>query len=173
MKQIIFKTMLFVCAFLLIGMAQAQTVSGTVSDPNGPLPGANVAVKGTNIGAISNFDGEYTLENVPADATLVFSFVGFITQEVPVNGRNSINITLNEDASNLDEVVVIGYGTQSIKDATGAVSVVTADEFNKGVISSPEQLIQENLPVCKSHNQVESLERGFRLGFEYSFGTFQ
>ncbi|MFO7721119.1 MAG: TonB-dependent receptor [Gillisia sp.] len=142
MKQIIIKNMLFVCAFLLIGMAQAQTVSGTVSDPNGPLPGANVAVKGTNIGAISDFDGQYTLENVPSDAVLVFSFVGFITQEVPVNGRATVNVTLNEDASSLDEVVVIGYGTQSLRDATGAVSVVNADQFNKGVISSPEQLIQ-------------------------------
>lgn len=142
MKQIIFKNMLFVCAFLYIGMAQAQTVSGTISDPNGPLPGANVAVKGTNIGAISDFDGEYTLENVPSDAVLVLSFVGYITQEVPVNGRSIINVNLEADAAELEEVILIGYGTTTVKDATGSVASVSSKDFNKGVIASPEQLIQ-------------------------------
>ena len=122
--------------------AQAQTVSGTVTDANGPLPGANVVIQGTNNGTITDFDGKYTLNNVPTDAILVFSFVGFNTQQIPVRGRSTIDVTLEENASALSEVVVIGYGTQSVKDATGAVSVVSSDDFNKGVISSPEQLIQ-------------------------------
>lgn len=144
MKQIILRSMLFVFAVMMTGIVHAQslTVSGTVSDATGPLPGANVAVKGTNIGTVTDFDGNYTLNEVPQNGTLIFSFVGFVAQEVPVNGRTSINVNLAEDAGALDEVVVIGYGTTSIKDATGAVDVISSEDFNKGVISSPEQLIQ-------------------------------
>lgn len=144
MKQIILRGMLFVFAMMMTGILHAQTltVSGTVSDATGPLPGVNVALKGTNIGAVTDFDGNYSISNVPENGTLIFSFVGIITQEVPVNGRTSINVTLVEDAAALDEVVVIGYGTTTIKDATGAVDVISAEDFNKGVISSPEQLIQ-------------------------------
>jgi len=129
---------------MMTGILHAQTlsVSGTVSDATGPLPGANVAVQGTDIGTVTDFDGNYSLNNVPENGTLSFSFVGFVAQEVPVNGRTSINVTLAEDAAALEEVVVIGYGTTTIKDATGAVDVISSEDFNKGVISSPEQLIQ-------------------------------
>ncbi|THD69763.1 TonB-dependent receptor [Robertkochia marina] len=142
MKNNLLKAMVLLGAFLCFALTQAQTVSGTVSDPSGPLPGANVLVKGTSIGTQTDFDGNYTLENVPSDGVLVFSYVGFVSQEVPVNGQSTINVTLQEDAQALDEVVVIGYGTQAIEDATGAVDVVSSDDFQKGVISSPEQLIQ-------------------------------
>ena len=118
------------------------TVTGVTSDANGPIPGVNILVRGTTNGAISDFDGNYTLNNVPEDATLVFSYVGFQTKAVAVNGQTVINVTLNEDAAELEAVVVIGYGTQSIKDATGAVAVVTSEDFNQGSIVSPEQLIQ-------------------------------
>lgn len=142
MKDNLLKSLVILGAFLCFGMTQAQTVSGTVSDANGPLPGASVLVKRTTNGTQSDFDGNYTLNNVGSDAVLVFSYVGFATQEVAVNGRSTINITLKEDAQALDEIVVIGYGTQQIRDATGAVAVVTSKDFNKGVIASPEQLIQ-------------------------------
>ncbi len=144
MKQISLRSMLFVFAIMMTGILHAQTlsVSGTVSDATGPLPGVNVAVKGTNIGAVTDFDGNYSINNVPENGTLIFSFVGIVTQEVPVNGRTSVNVTLAEDAAALDEVVVIGYGTTTIKDATGAVDVISSEDFNQGVISSPEQLIQ-------------------------------
>jgi len=142
MKHVILKSMLFFASLLLAGMAQAQTVSGTVSEPNGPLPGANVLVKGTTNGTTTDFDGNYTLNNVPSDATLVFSYVGFSQQEVAVNGRSTISVTLEEDAAALEEVVVIGYGSTTVKDATGSVASVTSEDFQKGVISSPEQLIQ-------------------------------
>ena len=144
MKQITLRSMLFVFAIMMTGILHAQTlsVSGKVSDATGPLPGANVAVEGTDIGTVTDFDGNYSLNNVPQNGTLIFSFVGFTNQEVAINGRTSINVTLAEDAAALDEVVVIGYGTTSIKDATGAVAVVSSEDFNKGVISSPEQLIQ-------------------------------
>jgi len=128
-------------AFLCFGLTQAQEVTGTVSDSNGPLPGASVVVKGTTTGTQTDFDGNYTIE-AGSDATLVYSYVGFKTQEVAVNGQSSINVTMQEDAEALEEVVVIGYGTTTVKDATGSVAAVTAEDFNGGIIASPEQLIQ-------------------------------
>ena len=142
MKITLLKSFLLVGAILCFGLVEAQEVSGTVTDANGPLPGASVVVKGTTTGTQTDFDGNYTLSNVDANATLVFSYIGYSTQEVPVNGRSTINVVLQEDAQALDEVVIIGYGTTTVKDATGAVTAVTAEDFNGGVIASPEQLIQ-------------------------------
>ncbi|MCM5661913.1 SusC/RagA family TonB-linked outer membrane protein [Galbibacter mesophilus] len=142
MKNNFLKGLAFVGALLCFSMVQAQTVSGTVSDATGPLPGANVLVKGTTNGTQTDFDGNYSLDNVDANATLVFSYVGFSSKEIPVNGQSTINATLTEDAQALDEVVVIGYGTTTKQDATGAVDVVSSEDFNQGVIASPEQLIQ-------------------------------
>tara|TARA_Y100000815_G_scaffold275801_1_gene317998 strand:+ start:15616 stop:18543 length:2928 start_codon:yes stop_codon:yes gene_type:complete len=82
------------------------------------------------------------LNDVPANATLVFSYVGFKTAEASVNGQTTVNITLEEDSNTLDEVVLIGYGQTTVRDATGSVASVTSEDFNQGVISSPEQLIQ-------------------------------
>ncbi|WP_108422627.1 SusC/RagA family TonB-linked outer membrane protein [Flagellimonas amoyensis] len=142
MKITLLKSFLLLGAFLCFGMIKAQTVSGTVSDGNGPLPGASVLVKGTTNGTQTDFDGNYTLNNIDGSATLVFSYIGYKTVERAVNGQSTINVTLEEDAQALDEVVIIGYGQTTIKDATGAVAAVTSEDFNKGVISSPEQLIQ-------------------------------
>ncbi|MCK8521139.1 TonB-dependent receptor [Aquimarina sp. D1M17] len=143
MKSMILKRLIFLLVFLSGGMMFAQiTVSGVVSDPNGPVPGINVIVKGTNQGASTDFDGKYTIDNVAEDAILVFSYVGFQTQEVAVGGQTTINVTMVEDASELDEVVVVGYGTQSVRDVTGSVASVKAEDFNSGVIASPEELIQ-------------------------------
>ncbi len=142
MKFTLLKGLLLVGALLSFGLVQAQDVSGNVSDANGPLPGASVLVKGTTNGTQSDFDGNYTLNNVASEATLVFSYIGYSTVEVPVNGQSTINIVLEEDAEALEEVVIIGYGTTTVKDATGAVTAVSADDFNGGVIASPEQLIQ-------------------------------
>src|SRR5690606_1296567 len=122
---------------------QAQiTVSGTVSDAMGPLPGANILVKGTTNGTQSDFDGNYSLDNVEEKDILVFSYVGFKTQEIPVNGRSTINVSMVEDAQALDEVVIIGYGETTRRDATGSVVSVKAEDFNQGVIAAPEELIQ-------------------------------
>ncbi len=141
MKITLLKSLLIVGTFLCFGLTQAQEVTGTVSDANGPLPGASVVVKGTTTGTQTDFDGNYSIE-AGSDATLVFSYVGFKTQEIAVNGQSSINVTMLEDAEALEEVVVIGYGTTTVKDATGSVTAVTAKDFNGGVIASPEQLIQ-------------------------------
>ena len=142
MKITLLRSFLLVGAFLCFGWAQAQEVSGNVSDASGPLPGASVVVKGTTNGTQTDFDGNYTLDGVDANAVLVFSYIGYATQEVPVNGRSTINVVLQEDAQALEEVVIIGYGQTTVKDATGAVAAVTSEEFNSGVIASPEQLIQ-------------------------------
>ena len=142
MKITLLRSFALLGAFLCFGIAQAQTVSGTVSDANGALPGASVLVKGTSNGTQTDFDGNYTLNDVDAAATLVFSYIGFSTQEIAVNGQSTINVTLQEDAQALDEVIIIGYGSTTVKDATGSVTAVKAEDFNTGVISSPEQLIQ-------------------------------
>lgn len=132
--------MLLFVAILCVGIAQAQTVTGTVTEGSGPLPGANVIVKGTSNGTTTDFDGGYTLNNVPSDATLVFSYVGYTTKEIAVAGQTTINANLESD-NTLDEVVLIGYGTTTVKDATGSVTSVTSKDFNQGVIQSPEQLL--------------------------------
>lgn len=142
MKKMIFRSLLGVLTFLCFSMGQAQTVTGTVVDETGPLPGVNVSIRGTSTGTTTDFDGVYSLSGVPNDAILVFSFVGYATQEIGVNGRSVINVNLLTDAAELSEVVVIGYGQTTVRDATGAVSSVSSEEFNRGVISSPEELIQ-------------------------------
>ncbi|MEX0312779.1 MAG: SusC/RagA family TonB-linked outer membrane protein [Allomuricauda sp.] len=142
MKITLLKSLLLLGAFICFNAVKAQTVSGTVSDANGPLPGASILVKGTTNGTQSDFDGNYTLNDVGDGAVLVFSYIGFSTQEISYSGQATINVTLQEDTQALDEVVIIGYGTTTVKDATGAVAAVNSEDFNGGVISSPEQLIQ-------------------------------
>jgi len=142
-NKLLTKLLVLPIVLLLGGSTWAQiTVSGTVSDNNGPVPGVNVVVKGTTNGAQTDFDGNYSLSDVANDATLVFSYIGYATQEVAVNGQTTLNVTLSEDVEALAEVVVIGYGTTTVRDATGAVAAVSAEDFNQGVITSPEQLIQ-------------------------------
>jgi len=122
----------------------ALTVSGKVTDKvdGSGLPGVNIGVKGTAIGTTTGADGSYTLNNVPDNATLVFSFVGYVSQEIAVGNQSTINIILSSDIKTLDEVVVIGYGTQQKKDVTGGVVAINSKDFNQGIISSPEQLLQ-------------------------------
>lgn len=118
------------------------SVSGRVTDSKGEgLPGVSVVVKDASSGTITDVDGNYRLQ-VPDNAALIFSYVGFITREVKVNYRSVIDVALEENLQELDEVVVIGYGTQQKKDLTGAVSSLSEEDFNVGSISSVEQLVQ-------------------------------
>lgn len=129
--------------FLMPTLFFAQnTVSGTVTEESTslPLPGVNVIIKGTAIGAATDFDGKYQL-NVNNGDILVFSYVGYIQQEVTYNGQSTIDIQLIEDAAQLEEVVVIGYGTTTKKDATGSVEAITSEDFTKGNIVTPENLL--------------------------------
>lgn len=129
MKSTMLKGLLLFGAFLCFGLVEAQTVTGIVSDQAGPLPGASVLIKGTTNGTQTDFDGNYTLDNVDGNAVLVFSYIGFKTVEIPVEGRSTINVTMEEDAAALDEVVVTGYGSQSKRDVTGSVSTVDVEQL--------------------------------------------
>lgn len=118
-----------------------KTVSGTVLDDSGyPAIGVTALIKGTSTGTSTDIDGHYKLV-VPSDATIVFSCMGFVTKEIPVNGRSVIDVQLKADTEVLADAVVIGYGTTSKKDLTGSVATMKAKDFNAGLISTPEQLI--------------------------------
>ena len=127
--------------FLSIGAFAQQSVSGLITDNSGnPLPSVNVIIKGTNVGVSSDFDGNYQI-NVDNGQILVFSYIGFDSVELTVNGANQ-DVKMTESDSELDEVVVIGYGTVRKKDLTGAVDLVTEKNFAKGSVVSPQQLIR-------------------------------
>jgi TonB-linked SusC/RagA family outer membrane protein len=127
--------------FLSLGAFAQQSVSGLITDSSGtPLPGVNVIIQGTNIGVSSDFDGNYQI-NVDNGQILVFSYIGYDSVELTVNGTNQ-DVKMTESDSELDEVVVIGYGTVRKKDLTGAVDLVTEKNFAKGSVVSPQQLIR-------------------------------
>ena len=128
--------------FPLVMFAQ-QTVKGTVTEASGgtALPGVGVLIKGTTTGTATDFDGNYMLENVNPGDVLVFSYVGFTTQEITVGNNTTINVVLTESAEALDEVVIVGYGTTTVKDATGSVTSVKSKELNRGLIVSPDQML--------------------------------
>ncbi len=134
--------LLTLLSFSLTALAQ-QKVTGKVKDSSGePVIGASVVVKGNNtMGTITDFDGNFMLD-VPAKSVLVISYLGYVTQEVPTAGKNSLEIVLKEDTKTLDEVVVIGYGTQRKGDVTSSVASVKADNFVKGAVKDVGQLIQ-------------------------------
>ncbi len=142
-----------------------QTINGKVVDQSGvPLLGANILVKGTSNGTQSDFDGNFTLDLSSADATLVVSYIGYLTKEVVVGNQTNITITLAEDAEGLDEVVLVGYTTQNRKDITGAISSVNVADLQKlpggnvanllqgqvsGVISTPGSGAPGSAPVIR------------------------
>ncbi len=121
---------------------QGIKVVCTVNDASGPVIGANVIIKGTSTGNITDLDGRAILENVPGNATLVISYIGYLTREIPVNNQSTISITLYEDTKALQELVVVGYGTQQKKDITGSVAVVDTKELQKSSGSSATQQLQ-------------------------------
>lgn len=119
---------------------QQKTVSGKVIDASGsPLPGVTVIIKGTTNGTVTDFNGDYTIPNVPGDGILVFSFVGMESQEKPVAGKSIINVAMQEGTIGLDEVVAIGYGVVRKRDLTGAVQSVKSDD----IVISPKGNVME------------------------------
>ncbi len=115
------------------------TITGTVLDQNGnPVPGVTVSVVGTGIGTATDIDGKYSL-SVPEGSTLVFSFIGFVTQRILVGDQSIIDVTLGEDISSLDEVVVVGYGTQSREDVTGSVATINSEAVRSLPVSTVDQ----------------------------------
>ncbi|MDT0641248.1 SusC/RagA family TonB-linked outer membrane protein [Zunongwangia sp. F363] len=121
---------------------QQGEINGTVVDDQGlPLPGVNILEKGTSNGVMTDFDGNYSISVSSPEAVLVFSSIGFETQEIPVEDKNQIDVSMQTSVSGLDEVVVVGYGTSTRRDVTGSVATVSEEEFNSGAITNPLQQI--------------------------------
>ncbi|MBS1576724.1 MAG: carboxypeptidase-like regulatory domain-containing protein, partial [Bacteroidetes bacterium] len=128
--------------------AQDKTVTGKVTDAKdgSPVVGASVVVTGTRKGTTTKNDGTFTI-TVGADAkSLTITSIGFGKMDVSIDGKTSVDVALSSTNSNLNEVVVVGYGTRRVKDATGSVAALSTKDFNKGVIATPEQLIQGRTP---------------------------
>ncbi|MFV0392268.1 MAG: carboxypeptidase-like regulatory domain-containing protein, partial [Paludibacteraceae bacterium] len=139
------RSAMIVLFMLIMGFsafAQKISISGVVSDTSGePVIGASVIEKGTTNGMMTNIDGRFTL-NVEPNGAIVISYVGFKTQEISIAGRSNFNVTIEEDSQLLQEVVAIGYGSQTKKEITGSITSVKPESFNKGVTSNPMGLIQ-------------------------------
>ena len=127
--KVIFSLVVCFFTFLQITYAQTFTVTGTVTDNEGALPGANVVVRGTTTGAIADSYGRYSIEVTGQDAVLVFSFVGYENQEILVGNQRIIDVTLTGDASTFEELIVVGYGTMRRRDVTGAVTQIIPDRI--------------------------------------------
>ncbi|NNE77087.1 MAG: SusC/RagA family TonB-linked outer membrane protein, partial [Pricia sp.] len=135
---------LFGLFLTLLGFQQLQaqqTVTGTVSDEEGPIPGANIVIQGTNTGVTTDFDGNFSIEASPEDV-LVISYIGYATQNITVGNQTNIDVTLQTDQQQLDEVIVIGYGTTRKKDVTGAVSRVTSESFENQPVTRVDEALQ-------------------------------
>jgi len=118
-------------------MQQQATVSGRVTDASGtPLPGVTVVIRGTTQGTITDADGNYSISNIPEDATLVFSFVGMKTHEVVVGDQSTINVTMEEETIGIEEVIAIGYGTQKKRDFIGSISTIKNEEIMRATSAS-------------------------------------
>lgn len=131
-----------------------ETITGTVTSATdgAPLPGVSIVVQGTTQGVVTDLDGNYEIAGVPPDAVLEFSYVGFKTQTIEVNGRSTINVLLSEDLEQMEEVVVVGYGTQTREKVTGAVSSVKSEDLVTQGSNTVEKALQGRVPGV----QVES-----------------
>lgn len=141
----IYKKLLFLFLLLPFTVLAQNTLNGTVVDKatGQPIPGVNINVQGAPSGASTGFDGNYQLSNVKNGNKIVVSFIGYKTQTIDYTGQKTLNVSLEEDTNQLKEVVVqVGYGTVKKKDATGAVTVLTSKDFNKGPVTSADQMIQ-------------------------------
>ena len=126
---------------------EGKSLNGVVKDKNGdPIIGANVVVKGTTNGTITDIDGQYSLNNVSGDDLLVISYIGYLSKEIPVNGQQVINILLDEDTQKLDEIVVVGYGTVKKRDLTGSVASINAEKIEQIAVTNPALALQGRIP---------------------------
>lgn len=127
-----------------VSQEQIEAVSGKVTDGDSgeSIPGANILIKGTSTGTVSDIDGNFTIDVPNQEAVLVVSFVGYVSQEIPVGNQSHIDVVLRPDVTALSEIVVTGYGTQEKKEITSSIVSVKSEEFNKGYVNDPAQLIQ-------------------------------
>lgn len=151
MNKVIFLSRL--CSVFLLSMicmfafSQGKQVQGVVKDATGePIIGANVLVKGTTNGVITDFDGNYSLTNVNSQDVIVFSYIGYTSQEIKVGSQATINVTLKEDTETLEEVVVVGYGTVKRRDLTGSVASVTGEKLAANPVANVAEALQGQLP---------------------------
>ena len=143
-----------------IAMQQQNNVRGRVTDTNGdPVVGANVIIKGTTQGTVTDADGRYSLANVPSDAIIIVSFLGFDQEEVAVNGQTNIDVVMIEDMAMLQDIVVVGFGTQKKVNLTGAVAVVNGDELSQRPVTTATQALQGMVPglqIASSSGALDS-----------------
>ena len=133
--------------FITQSYAQNKTITGVVKDQTGePLIGVNVMEKGTTNGTITDVDGKYSVTVTSQAPVFVFSYIGYLTQEIPVSGKQVVNVTMQEDTEELDEVVVIGYGTAKKKDLTGAISSIKTERLAAESPTSVQDLMRANSP---------------------------
>ena len=141
MKKLILLLIFTIPVLTLLGQ-QVQEVTGRVTDQEGDgIPGVSILIQGTQQGAITDLEGNYRI-GVPSDGVLAYSFIGYATQEIEVAGRTSVDVQLFETAFDMDEVVVIGYGTAAVKDVTGTIAVVRADEITSQPVTNVGQALQ-------------------------------
>lgn len=131
---------------------KTRTISGVVRDDMGPVTGANILVKGTTNGTITDLDGKFSLENVPGNAILQISYIGYLPQEIEVGNQSSFNIVLKEDSQSLDEVVVVGYGTVRKADLAGSVAVLDSKSFKDQPITQVSDALQGRVSGVQVQN---------------------
>lgn len=149
MKKTLKRLLLLLLCFmsLQISFAQEREVTGIVTDEEGiPLPGVTVHIKETSIGTVTNFEGEYSLAVAYDEAILVFSFLGFEQQEIPIGSQSTFDVTLEDDAQALDEVVVIGYGTRTRNEVVGAIATVPMEEISSRNYNNTAEVLQGTVP---------------------------
>lgn len=137
-------SLFFMILMSLATFAQDNIIQGRVTDNTGePIPGVSVVLKGTELGTTSNFDGEYSIAiESPDTSILVFSFIGMNTVEINSNGKSVIDVSLLSNITAMDEVVIVGYGSQQKKDITGSVSIVKAEDFESRPNTQVASLLQ-------------------------------
>jgi len=152
MKSKILKNLLLSFIFLLGSAVYAQKVTGTVTEGSAALPGVSIQVKGSNSGTETDFDGKYSI-NASAGDVLVFNYLGYKKEERTVGSEAVINVSLIQDATSLNEIVIVGYGNTTKKEVTSAVTTVSEEEFNKGTVNSPAGLLQGKVAGLSIYNK--------------------
>ncbi|MDP2112633.1 MAG: carboxypeptidase-like regulatory domain-containing protein, partial [Bacteroidota bacterium] len=148
----------------VLSSQQTNKVSGKITDSaGGSLPGVSIVVKGTTNGTITNIDGEYSLSNVPANSAIVFSFVGMKTKEVSIDGKSIINVSLEEDAIGLEEVVAVGYGTVKKRDVVGASSSFRAENIDERPLVRIDQALVGQMAGVQVKQTSGALGKAFSV----------
>ncbi|OUO00990.1 SusC/RagA family TonB-linked outer membrane protein [Bacteroides clarus] len=141
----------------MMASAQQFTVKGTVKDATGePIIGANVMVKGTSNGTITDIDGNYSISSANSSSVLVFTFIGYKSQEVACKGQHEINVVLAEDSQTLDEVVVVGYGSLSKKELSSSIVQVDKSEFQQGAMNNPMEMLTGKVAGLNVNNTASA-----------------